>query len=385
MNDQNNPVLITGGGISGLVAAIALKRYGFAVEVFERAEHLRTVGGTGLTLWSNAIAALGQLGLANVIRDKGAVIQTSEVFTAKGELLVESKVKQLTDEIGFPSVGIRRKDVLETLFNACDGIPVHFGMPCTNVSVLDGGVEVRFENGETRRGCALIGADGLRSAVREHVVGDEEPTYMGHTVWRGISDDNGGMNAGSVYMMWGPRGVRGGAWYVDDTHVNWFVGVNTPPGGLDQAGVKEQILRKVAGFKSPLPAMIQAMSEQNIIRTDIFARDKVDNWGEGPITLIGDAAHAMPTVLGQGACQAIEDAVVLADFMRKADSIEAGLRAYEQHRKPRVDWIRENVYKLGRFQDFENPLFIWLRNSITKMMSTDNSMKMWQEILTFPG
>src|SRR6267378_3199873 len=181
-----NRVLVVGGGIGGLAAALALKRVGVRASVFERAPEIREVGA-GLTLWSNAVKALRQLGVADKILALGSILERNKTITPEGKVLNEQDVTDVAQEAGAPCVLAHRADLQRTLLEALPAEEVHPGHACVGVDATADGVVARFANGREERGDLLVGADGIRSVVREHVLGKSEPVYAGYTCWRGMA------------------------------------------------------------------------------------------------------------------------------------------------------------------------------------------------------
>ena len=380
---DSRPILIAGAGIGGLAAAVALRRAGFEVEIFERAGQLREIGA-GITLWINAMTALRRLGLEDRIRELSAPLDRNEIWSWKGHMLTRVSVVELARELGAQPVGIERGKLLSVLHEAVGDTPIHLENRVIGYGQNGNGVVARLANGREVEGSLLIGADGLRSAVRAQLLQDGEPLYTGATVWRGISDTSEGTAPGSVFMTFGPKGVRGGAWFVDDRCVSWFVGINAPPGTRNGGEpMKPALLKRVSKFSGPIPGLVARTPEERIHQTDVYVRRPCDKWGEGRVTLLGDAAHAMGTVLGQGGAQALEDGVHLADSLRRVADPIAGLRLYEQRRIPRTRAVTDAINEVGRFVGLQNPIACWLRDMLLPRMSPDRSLDRMRRVMTF--
>jgi 2-polyprenyl-6-methoxyphenol hydroxylase-like FAD-dependent oxidoreductase len=224
-------------------------------------------------------------------------------------------------------------------------------------------VTVRFAGRREERGDLLVGADGLNSVVRARLFGDEKPLYAGYTAWRGIAGD-GFMRDGWGSESWG-RGERFGMVSLGRGRLYWFATRNAPEGeNEDAAGRKAELLRHFGRWHEPIPALIRATEGAEILRNDVYDREPLKSWGVGRVTLLGDAAHPMTPNLGQGACQAIEDAVVLAGCVREAS--DAALRLYEKRRKGRTATIVRRSRLVGRIGQLENPLLCGLRDALAK-------------------
>lgn len=379
------PILIAGGGIGGLSAALALHRAGFEVEVFEKASEVREVGA-GVTLMCNALTALSCLGLDERIREAGSHLERTEFHNTHGGIIKKVSFMEIEQECGSPSIGITRPQLIMALYEACKDIPIHTQSRCVGYEQTKDEVILRLENGREVRGSLLIGADGVWSAIRAQVLNDGAPYYGGATSWRGVidSEPEDEVLRGSVFIAMGHSTIRGGGWYVGQNQISWFFGYNTPAGGVDEPGKLKQSLHKyLKGWSGPIPRFIERTPEHLILRTDTFARNPVDKWGEGRVTLLGDAAHAMGNAIGQGAAQAMEDAVVLADTLASTDDLITGLRRYEERRMPRTRLAQMATRASGHPIRLEKPYLYWYRNLKVRRVPEEVFVAGWREVMTF--
>jgi 2-polyprenyl-6-methoxyphenol hydroxylase-like FAD-dependent oxidoreductase len=357
----NAPVLIAGGGIGGLVAALALRHAGFDVRVFERATEIGEVGA-GLTVQPNAMLALRRIGLDGAVAAAGRTVGPGSLRRWDGKLLSLNDLREVEAELGAPAVAIHRATLQRLLLETLGSGAVETGGEATGYQTGEGEVAVRLRDGRTIVGALLIGADGIRSAVRAQLLGDGEPAYAGYTCWRGVTPE-GGPRPEETTETWGP-GRRFGVVPIERGRVYWYATLNAPPGGQDEPGrVRETLLRLFTGWHTPIREVLEATPEDAILRNDILHRLPVQKWGEGRVTLLGDAAHPMTPNLGQGACQAIEDAVILADCLKDADPATA-LRRYEAKRIPRANGFVLTALRLGRVAQWEGGLARAVRDQI---------------------
>ena len=375
------PILIAGGGIGGLTAAIALRRAGCEVRVFERAPEIREVGA-GLTLQSNAILALRRIGLDEAIVASGRVVGWASLRMPDGKILSRADMDEVAREVGAPSAAIHRATLQHLLLGAAG--PVETGREVVGYEAREDGVTVQLRDGTWADGGILVGADGLRSAVRAQLLGDGEPLYAGYVAWRGVTPE-GGPSVDEASETWG-RGCRFGIVPIERGRVYWFATLNTPPGGRDEPGqVRATLLRLFGNWHPPIAALLEATPEEAILRNDILHRMPVRTWGAGRVTLLGDAAHPMTPNLGQGACQAIEDAVVLADCLRDAVDPIAALRQYETRRIPRANGFVLGALRLGRMAQWENGAARWLRDRLVALTPADTMRRRLVRSLAFEG
>lgn len=387
---QDAPILIAGAGVGGLALAVGLQRFHLPVEVFELRDEPVSGDGTALNLWGNAVTALDQLAVGEAIRDIGHPIRRTQIWSARGQLVTGTDVEEIGRQLGTSSLNIRRSDLTRLLYDSRGEVPVHTGTSCAGYRVEDEGITLVLEGGEEVRGRALVGADGVRSAIRAQLVADGDPSSIGFPVWRGISDMDGGLTSGIAFLVWGSQGGGAGAWHVDDQHVSWTVGTNTGfqrrHGALvdkDRNDAKDALLGFVDAFPGPFSEVISGTPSERMFASSLLIRKKADVWGEGPVTLLGDAAHAMPTAMGQGACQALEDAVVLSHNLATSPDAVSALRRYESQRKPRIRWVRDKVFMYDRFQRWENPALCTLRNVIVRHTPSRSNRRTMRRMLAF--
>ncbi|HZC05774.1 MAG TPA: FAD-dependent monooxygenase, partial [Ktedonobacterales bacterium] len=361
-------VLIAGAGIGGLVAAIGLRRTGADVTVFERADELVEVG-SGLTLWANAITALRQIGCGDLLESVGKTERLSRILSWRGKTLAEAPAEALTKRFGALMVGVHRAELQAALLGELGPGIVRTGATCTGFHQDDTHVWAHLADGDEVMGDLLIGADGLRSAVRAQLFGAAPPNYAGYTAWRGVVQSAPEQWAeGMVTESWG-AGRRFGMVPLSNERMYWFATLNTPAGGHDKpGGRKRELLDLFARWHDPIPAIIAATDEATILRNDIYDRPPLATWSQGRVTLLGDAAHPMTPNMGQGACQAIEDAVVLTKRLGLDNTVAAVLQSYETRRLKRANDIVRQSLRLGQVGQLENVGAVAARDAIFKLL-----------------
>jgi 2-polyprenyl-6-methoxyphenol hydroxylase-like FAD-dependent oxidoreductase len=356
--------LVIGAGIGGLSAAIGLKQTGWDVAVYEQAPELREVGA-GLSLWTNAVKVLRKLGVGEAVEAASATIHQSELRSWRGRLLLATDFGTLNRRLGAPSVGIHRSDLQARLVDALGREHIHFGMTCASYTQDEKGANARFAEGDEVRGQILVGADGIKSQVRNQLLGPEPLRYAGYTAWRGVGViTHPNVPLGMTVLAIG-RGSQAGLLPIDGGRTYWFATANVPAGeAAGPGGHKVDLLARFQDWYPAIPAAIEATDESAILRNDIVDRPPVRKWTDGRVALLGDAAHPTTPNLGQGACQAIESAWVLAKSLANAESAPAGLVTYEQARFDRTAVITNQSWRLGKVFAYENPLKCWLRNRL---------------------
>jgi 2-polyprenyl-6-methoxyphenol hydroxylase-like FAD-dependent oxidoreductase len=336
---------VVGAGIGGLAAAIALRRAGWEVEVYEADSEPRELGA-GLSLWPNGARALRALGLDEPVAR--GVEQVGGIRRADGRMLAGFEADAISGRFGEPIVGLHRVALHGALLEACGPERVRAGMRVESVEVGDagaGGAELRFADGSSAGADLVVGADGLRSAVRASLLGDGEPRDAGIVAYRGISPADGTEPAGE----WWGRGSVAGLLPLRGELVYWYFGCL----GSDRLGRGEELLGE---YEERVGAIVSRTPADQVLVHGLYDRDPVDSWSRGAATLLGDAAHPMLPFIGQGAGAALEDAVVLGqvladvaggggggvgpepgqDLSQRAAQIEVALSAYERARTKRA-------------------------------------------------
>jgi 2-polyprenyl-6-methoxyphenol hydroxylase-like FAD-dependent oxidoreductase len=357
--------LVAGGGIGGLAAGIALQQAGWRVSIFEQAAEFKAIGA-GLTIWPNAVKALYTLGLREDLEKMGVSEFAGGFFTEKGELLAKIAYADILNRYGAPILAVHRADLLAALLNKLGKDRLRLGAKLLDLSQDEKGVTANFSNGETARADLLIGADGIHSKVREKLFGSRPLNFSGYTAWRGVAPTPGKpFEAGET---WG-KGRRFGLVPLNGEAVYWFATDNRPANEPhDPTRHQEELLYLFDGWHFPVKELIATTPAENILRNDIYDLPPLEKWTVGRVTLLGDAAHAMTPNLGQGACQAIEDAVVLAGCLAQSAQVPNALQRYEGLRRGRTTRITRQARQVGMVGQWRNPALVWLRNRLARWL-----------------
>ncbi len=337
-------ILVAGAGPGGLTAALALQQKGYAVHVFEQAPALGEVGA-GLQIGANGTRVLHALGLECALRAAASVPEGKEVRlwdTGETWPLFDLGLASV-ERYGFPYYMLHRADLdalLAAAVRRCDRAAIRLGARCTGFEQDGAGVTLALASGETVRGAALIGADGVHSAIRQALFGPDTPQFTGCMAWRGLIPAERlprGMLR-PVGTNWvGPGGhvvhyfVRGGA-------LLNFVGVRERSDWTIEswtaAGTVEECLADFAGWHDDIRAMIRNIATP--YKWALMGREPIARWSVGRVGLLGDACHPMLPFLAQGAAMAIEDGYALAACFEAHREVPAALRAFEDVRRERT-------------------------------------------------
>jgi 2-polyprenyl-6-methoxyphenol hydroxylase-like FAD-dependent oxidoreductase len=370
-------VLVVGAGIGGLATSIALRETDVEVAVLERAPDLAKVElGAGVTLWANAMLILDRLGVGAEIRERGAVLKCFEQRNTRGRLLSRWPLDEMARRLGAPICGINRPDLHAALVRGAGGEQVRTGCNVERFEQANGTVSVALAGGGDETGNVLIGADGIDSTIRRQLLGAQAPRHSGLTMWRANVPYDESIAPQVDFIAWWGSGTKFVIFRSGPERLSWEAIVTSPPGGQDAPGERKRaVLDRFADFTAPVHRIVEATDEAAIFRTDVFDRPPDERWGEGRVTLLGDAAHPMTFAVGQGAAQALEDALAIGRALGKGGeldrggSIEAALRAYEQPRIARAARFQTMAWRLARAGALESRSAQALRNTAFTLSS----------------
>ncbi|MEU9113243.1 FAD-dependent monooxygenase [Streptomyces sp. NPDC048483] len=348
---SEHTAIVIGGGIGGLTAAVALHRRGWAVTVLERAAALEPVGA-GIGLAPNAQRALDTLGAGDAVRAIAAGQTVGALRLPSGRRLARTDSAAAVRRFGGPVVVAHRADFVALLAARLPAGAVRTGAAATLVDEGDpapGGRPARVRIGAEE--CAadlVVGADGIHSAVRRALFpGHPEPRYAGFTAWRFVVPAPDAPF--TPHETWGPGGLWGSQ-PLHDGRVYAYATAALPPGGRAADGdERAELLRRFGDWHHPVPALLAAADPAAVLRNDVrTAAAPPPAFHQGRVALLGDAVHPMTPNLGQGGCQAIEDAVVLAHEAAPDGDLGAALALYTRQRLPRTMEVVRRAQRIGR-------------------------------------
>ena len=378
-------IVVVGAGIGGLTAGLCLQEAGFDVQLVEQFDAVHEVGA-GILLAPNASAVLyNRLSLGDELDAVSAPMTQAALKSWRGKTLYERSVG--AEDYSGPARMIHRAALQRVLYDALGADQVLLSSPVKGFEFADDQVAAIVEDDRHISGDALVGADGVHSKIREQLVGDKaDPLrYHGYTCWRGITVpfEHRDFKFGSLHEIQG-RGLRAGMGYVDEERVYWWATADTPEGESDDpATINDDLGARYADFPDYFRAMLDATPPDQILRNDIHDRRPLKQWGIKAVTLLGDAAHPMAPNLGQGACSAIVDADMLAICLGEAQSLEEGLRKYEELRRPRTTWLQGQSKRFGDVGQWKNSVAVRLREWSTALMPGGSIEKLWDKIWNY--
>ncbi|MGW4468295.1 FAD-dependent oxidoreductase [Nonomuraea sp. NPDC004354] len=375
--------VVIGAGIGGLAAAIALEQRGWDVTVLERAKALEPVG-SGLAIAANALKALDTVGLGDEVRRLSRIQGKGGIRTPSGRWLVHTTEERATARYGDSVVVMLRATLMDLLADRVKDLRLG-----TAVTAVDAGTgEVRAEStpagpasgatgtdGIAFEADLVIGADGIHSATRTTLFpGHPAPVYSGVTAWRALMPHPGGTVQSAE--TWGRGQIVGVLPLAGD--LVYLYATDLSPAGAVHGDERAELLRRFGSWHEPVPALLESVAPEKVIRNDVFFLDTpLPAMHRGRVALVGDAAHPMTPNLGQGACQAIEDAVVLA-------ANTGDLAAYTAARLERTSMVVARSMKLCRMTKLRHPLAVRLRDtgmSLAARFSSDLMLRSMDEVL----
>jgi 2-polyprenyl-6-methoxyphenol hydroxylase-like FAD-dependent oxidoreductase len=364
--------LIVGAGIGGLSAGIALRQAGWTVRIFERAASLRELG-FGLLVAPNAIAALRELGVADLVLARGCAPALGEVRRMDGTVLKRAAFPP-PEALGGPTVVALRPALHGALLEAVGTDAIALGSDVTGFTRTGNRVALQTKNGDAADGDLLVGADGAGSVIRRAIHPREPPPRSSGIVAvrgavHGALHHLGELSA--VYYL--GRGVESFLIRASDTGIYWALSLArelVPPGLRDPAAVVAHLSPR---FDATFRAVTSATDD---LRYDeLVDRDPIPFWGTDVVTLLGDAAHPLLPHTGQGAAQAIVDAVTLGRALGRDAGVERALRSYERERRTKTATLLAQGRRTARIMRTTNPVACYIREVAVRMMPVTSIVK----------
>ena len=371
-SNRSNDILIAGGGIGGLAAALALAQTGVSSTVFEQAREFGEIGA-GIQLAPNAFRALDALGVRDSILKGGVFIDHLVMMDIMSDdLVAEIPVQEaFRERFGNPYAVIHRRDLLDALLGGCRGndlVRLIAGTKIVDFKQTGKRVIVFAESGERHEGLGLVGADGLRSLIRENIIGDGEPIVSGHVSYRAVlpvEDMPEELRWNAATLWGGPNThlvhypLRSGELF---NIVITFHSAREEHGLMNEEGSREEVMEYFGSFAERPLRILEKPREWR--RWSLCYREPVVNWTDSRATLLGDAAHPMLQYFAQGACMALEDAVCLADCVAAADGdLPQAFVSYQNARLVRTGRVQLSARMLGHFFHADGGARL-IRNSI---------------------
>ncbi|EMM0380396.1 FAD-dependent urate hydroxylase HpxO [Pluralibacter gergoviae] len=331
--------IITGGGIGGLSAAIALKQCGIETCVYEAVKEIRPVGAA-ISIWPNGVKCLNWLGMKEKLQQLGGPMEYMSYRDFRGnQTMTRFSLDPLVQSVGERPYPVARAELQAMLLETYGRGAVRFGKRVVAVESLSDGVRATFEDGEVAEADLLIAADGTHSALRPWVLGHTtERRYAGYVNWNGLVTIDEAIAPANQWTTWVGEGKRVSLMPVSGNRFYFFFDVPLPKGlAEDRDSARADLQRYFSGWAAPVQSLIARIDPQTTNRIEIHDIDPFDTLVRGRVALLGDAGHSTTPDIGQGGCAAMEDAVVLAMTLQSHSlGIEDALQRYQARRAYRV-------------------------------------------------
>ncbi|MGG6293500.1 FAD-dependent urate hydroxylase HpxO [Leptolyngbya sp. AN02str] len=355
---ENLKVIIVGAGMGGLTTGIAMRQAGYTVEIYDRVRELRPAGA-GISLWSNGVKVLNRLGLGKEIASIGGIMNRMAYHSMTGETLTDFSLQMLIDWVGQRPYPVTRSDLQSMLLDAFGPGLVQLNSRCVAVEQDADSVTAIFEDGYRATGDLLIAADGTHSQIRSYVVEQAvERRYVGYVNWNGLVTADERLVPKDSWVIYVGEHKRASMMPVGGDRFYFFLDVPLPKGTESvPEQYREELSSHFKGWAEPVQTLIQTLDPMTTNRVEIHDVEPLSQLVKGRVALLGDAAHSTAPDLGQGGCQAMEDALVLANYLQTTNlSVEDALKRYEAARLSRVTDIVNRARKRSDVTHGKDPI-----------------------------
>lgn len=359
-------ISIIGAGIGGLTTAIALKQKGFEVEIFEASKDFKKAG-SGINLAINAMQIFKRLGIYNEISSLGSYTNTLLITDEKLNTITKVNLVNAEREFKAKTFAIHRATLHTVLLNRLKGVKIHLNKKLKSLNQKNDEVNFTFEDETSYSSNILIGADGIHSVVRKSIISNTELRIAKQVCWRGIVKiDIPEKYQTELNELWG-KGKRFGFVNINKNEVYWYALANY------KTDYKEEFSNGNLGeifsnFNPLIKKIISKTEKSNIIFNEMMDLKPISSWHHKNVCLIGDASHATTPNLGQGACQAIETAFVIAECLSTEKNIQSAFKKLEKIRKKNAENIINTSWTVGKMAQLESKFGILLRNNLMRLI-----------------
>lgn len=333
-------IAIIGAGMGGLTTGIALKKFGHRVTIYEQAEQILPVGAA-ISLWSNGVKCLNYLGLTEQVAKLGGQMNDlAYIDGLNGEVMTQFSLAPLIEEVGQRPYPVSRAELQNMLMDAFGRQDIQLGKRMVSIEDKGQYVEIGFQDGSTVSAALLIGADGTHSMTRQYVLGKQvERRYAGYVNWNGLVEISEDLAPAQQWTTFVGEGKRASLMPVAEHRFYFFFDVPLPAGLENQRSEYKILLKQYfSGWCSQVQCLIDSIDEQKTNRVEIHDIEPFTQFYKGSVVILGDAAHSTTPDIGQGGCQAMEDAVYLARALQiNTLGLEDALKRYQNKRNERAN------------------------------------------------
>ncbi|ENU16775.1 FAD-dependent urate hydroxylase HpxO [Acinetobacter lwoffii] len=333
-------IAIIGAGMGGLTTGIALKKFGHRVTIYEQAEQILPVGAA-ISLWSNGVKCLNYLGLTEQVAKLGGQMNDlAYIDGLNGEVMTQFSLAPLIEEVGQRPYPVSRAELQNMLMDAFGRQDIQLGKKMVSIEDKGQHVEIGFQDGSTASAALLIGADGTHSMTRQYVLGKQvERRYAGYVNWNGLVEISEDLAPAQQWTTFVGEGKRASLMPVAEHRFYFFFDVPLPAGLENQRSEYKTLLKQYfSGWCPQVQRLIDSIDEQKTNRVEIHDIEPFTQFYKGRVVILGDAAHSTTPDIGQGGCQAMEDAVYLARALQiNTLGLEDALKRYQNKRNERAN------------------------------------------------
>ncbi|WP_426455590.1 FAD-dependent urate hydroxylase HpxO [Acinetobacter sp. KB005] len=333
-------VVIIGAGMGGLTTGIALKKFGHQVRIFEQTEKILPVGAA-ISLWSNGVKCLNYLGLTEKIAQLGGQMDDlAYVDGLTGDVMTQFSLSPLIEEVGQRPYPVARSDLQNMLMDEFGRDQIYLGKKMVSLDDKVDFVEVHFADGNSTQADLVIGADGTHSLTRAYVLGQQvQRRYAGYVNWNGLVEISEDLAPAQQWTTYVGEGKRASLMPVADGKFYFFLDVPLPAGLENNRDEYKKLLKQYfSDWCLPVQQLIERLDPQKTNRVEIHDIEPFTQFYKGRVVILGDAAHSTTPDIGQGGCQAMEDAIYLARSLQiNTLGLEDALRRYQNKRNERAN------------------------------------------------
>lgn len=367
---------IIGAGIGGLTTAIALEQKGIKTRIFEQAEQIKEVGA-GIILANNAMQVYEKLGLRKIIEEHGNPISSMNITKSNLKPLSKIDLSYFEQKYNTKNIAIHRGKLQQILIDKLKSTEINLAHKLTTIVKNKNGYDLSFENGNQIKSSTILGADGLNSIVRQNTFPNNSIRNANQICWRGVTEYELPLKfRNELNEAWG-KSERFGFVQIAENKVYWYA-LKSFKNDMDEFSFND-LHQYFSSYNSIIKDIINSTKKEQINTAEISDLKPTNTWFKGNVCLIGDSAHATTPNMGQGACQAIEDAYILSECLNKYETTKAfseyqKLRLRKAHQVVKTSWI------IGKMAHLSNPILIGLRNQMLRLTPTSVNRKQNEQI-----
>lgn len=389
-------ITIIGAGIAGLTTAIALRKFrpDLELEIYEGSPELRAAGA-GLALGANAVLGFEQIGVKAEVLAVSNVLESFKILDPKGKVITQSDNLTINRNLQtISNFAVHRADLQQVLLAQIPGVAIYLNKRVWDFRQSENSVQIRFADGASTQSDYVIATDGIHSIFRQMLLPESKIRFAGYTCWRGVVGGGGGEDFPSFKNLvslgqgktasetWG-LGKRFGIVPLPNDRLYWFACLNAASQKDERFAAfgKKDLLDSFGDLHAPIPELIANTDPTKILWNDIIDFSPVKKFAFNRVLLLGDAAHATTPNMGQGACQAIEGAVILGKTLARIADPQVAFQAFEQVRLKRTSLIVNRSWQLGKLAQMESPILAGLRNFAFRLVPDSMNERQVKELL----